>query len=255
MGLVYGLIVLIRPSNAIVIVIPLLYGVTDVKSLGSKIRLIVKNYKKGIIIFLFTLLMISPQILFWKMNTGNFFLWTYGNEKFYFTNPHIIEGIFSYRNGWLIYTPIMIFSLAGVFILKKYSSELFWPVIVFSCINIYIVFSWWCWWYSGFGNRAMVDSYAVWAIPMGAFYNQVFKSKIFSVFILLITLLLGYVNFYQTKQFTLLYVHYSCTSRASYWAAFMKKHPPADYWDLLKPPDHEAAVKGFDEPKGVDCFP
>jgi hypothetical protein len=51
--------------------------------------------------------------------------------KFYFLDPEIISGLFSYRKGWLIYTPVMAFGLVGMFFTRKSATPLFLPVLLF----------------------------------------------------------------------------------------------------------------------------
>ncbi len=255
LGFLFGLIFLIRPVNALVILIPVLYGIKDFKSLTSKIKLIFSNYLKILVALFFAFAAILPQLIFWKSISGNWFVYTYGKESFYFSNPHIVEGLISYRNGWLLYTPIMLFSIAGIFFLKKYLDELKLSIILFFCVNVYVVFSWWCWWYGGFSIRAMVDCYGILCIPQGAFYAKMLNIKYFKYLIFAVFAVFVYLNIFQTMQYTYLYVHYNSTTRNSYWSAFMKKQPPKNYWDLLKNPDHEAAVEGKEESQGAECFP
>jgi hypothetical protein len=59
----------------------------------------------------------------------------------------------------------MIFAFAGIIVLWKRRSPYALPVTIFVPLNIYIIFSWWCWWYGGgFGQRAFIDSYALMAV-------------------------------------------------------------------------------------------
>lgn len=255
LGFVFGFIFLVRPVNALVILIPLLYNINGFNSILPKLKFIVDNYLKIIVAGIFALAAIFPQLLFWKHNTGNWLVWSYENETFYWTNPHLIEGLFSYRSGWLLYTPVMFFAIIGLFFLKKYCNEMKWAVCIFFCLNIYIIFSWWCWWYGGFSIRAMVDTYGILALPLGAFYAETMKRKYLGFIVYPLLAFFIYMNIFQTDQFTKLYVHYSHTTRASYWDAFLKDIPGPNYWDLLREPNHEAAASGKDEPQGVECFP
>src|SRR6185436_10253555 len=113
----------------------------------------------GILIFL-------PQLFYWKHQTGSWFFNSYLNEHFYFNNPHVFYGLFSFRKGWLVYTPIMFFALAGLYTLFKTMKEFFYPVLILFLLYIYVAFSWWCWWYGGsYGQRALIDIYPFLAVP------------------------------------------------------------------------------------------
>jgi hypothetical protein len=44
-----------------------------------------------------------------------FIYYSYAGESFDFLHPQIIRGLFGWKNGWLPYTPVMIFSLPGIY--------------------------------------------------------------------------------------------------------------------------------------------
>ncbi len=250
-GLVGGLIVLIRPVNILIFVFPILYSVTSFKELKEKILFFLKEWKHLVIIGLCSFLVLLPQFLYWKYITGSFFFNSYVGERFYFSNPHILEGLFSYRKGWLLYTPIMIFSVLGIIILYKNHKKLFWPVMLFLVINIYVLFSWWAWWYGGgFGLRAMIDSYSLLAIPFAAFFQFFYEKRRKVIFTLMTTIgfiLLGF-NLFQTAQYRSGAIHWDGMTKESYWASFgvlTIKDP--GYWELIKSPDYDAAREGRDE--------
>ena len=56
-----------------------------------------------------------PQMIYWKEMTGRWLYFSYGSdERFFFGDPAIIKGLFSYRKGLFIYTPLLLFAFAGV---------------------------------------------------------------------------------------------------------------------------------------------
>ena len=154
------------------ILVFILFNVVSFNSLKAKVALFWEYKIQVLIIVIATLIVWVPQIAFWKYATGHYFFFSYGEERFYFDSPHIFDGLFSYRKGWLLYTPIMVFALLGIVSLVKVQKKWLAPVLVFTSLNIYVIYSWWCWWYGGsFGSRPMVDSYALMAIPLAAFYS------------------------------------------------------------------------------------
>ena len=172
LGFVAGLIVLIRPTNIVILILPAFIGISGLDDFVRRL----KSHWKGIMwAALAAFIVVLPQLIYWKVQTGYFFFNSYMESgKFYFLKPQIVNGLFSYRKGWLIYTPVMAFAIVGLFLLKKYAKELMFPVILFLVINIYVVFSWWCWWYGGsFGSRPMIDIYGIMAVPMAAFLEWI----------------------------------------------------------------------------------
>lgn len=252
-GLIGGLIVLIRPVNLLVFMFPFLYGVTSINKLKDQILMFLKNWKHLLIIGFSAFLIILPQLIYWKYVTGFWFVNSYVDEGFFFNNPHIIDGLFSYRKGWLLYTPIMILALVGIVQLYKRKRELFLPVLSFVLINIFVSYSWWSWWYGGgFGGRSMIDSYAIMALPMGSLVQEVLKKKIWLKwsFISIFSMLILF-NQFQTLQRRNSIIHWDGMTKEAYWYVFTKKSMSKEEFakrdKLLQLPDYDKARKGEDE--------
>ncbi len=247
LGLLAGIIVLIRPVNIIVLLFPALIGISSFSGFWERIK---NNWIWILIAGIAAFLVIVPQMLYWKAQTGHFIFNSYMDQgKFYFLNPHIISGLFSYRKGWLLYTPVMIFAFLGFFWLKKNTANLVLPIVVFLVIDMYVVFSWWCWWYGGsFGSRPMVDMYGIMAIPLAAFIERVVSSKVWLKSIVAI-LLLGLIllNQFQTNQYRISLLHFDSMTKEAYWGIFGKKTWPQDYDKMIKKPDYEKALKGEEQ--------
>ncbi|MBE9511996.1 MAG: hypothetical protein IMY71_14100 [Bacteroidetes bacterium] len=243
LGLLTGLIILVRPSNIIVVLVPLLWGVAGVKSFKAKLQIFFKNRYRIISAVFVALIVFCLQIIYWKSVTGDLFYYSYGDEGFFFLHPHVIDGLFSYRKGWLIYTPVMLFALFGFRYLRKQIPDSFWPVLIFLIINIYLVFSWWCWWYGGsFGSRIMVDSYAFLSLPLAAVIQKISEKRriMRSIFIIIFGTLV-WVNLFQMRQYRTSLLHWDSMSRKAYWGIFLKSYFPEKYQEMLDPPDYEEA--------------
>lgn len=249
MGLLAGLIILIRPTNFVVLLLPLLIGISNWHDVFPKIVFLRKNFTKILIAAIATFIIFIPQLIYWKYITGQFLYYSYQDQGFFFNHPHIIDGLFSYRKGWLLYTPIMIFAIAGFFILRKYARGYTLAFSAFMLINIYLIFSWWNWWYGGsFGSRPMIDSYGIMAFPFAAFVEYLLFRKIWikvlggSVFLFLLLL-----NQYQLMQYRHCIIHWESMSKSVYWSVFLTEKSPANYQEMLIHPDVEKAMKGLPE--------
>lgn len=224
-GLLSGLICLARPSEAVLVLLFFFYAVGTRFSLAEKFNFFIKNLSSVAVIISAGLLTLLPQILFWKINLGMWIFNGYGEEHFFeFSNPHIYEALFSYRKGWLLYNPIMLFALLGIFYLKKQKSDWFWSVLTFTVLSIYVIFSWHMWWYSSsFGNRGIVQIYPILAIGMGAFLTA-FAEKPFwakALFGIIATALLG-LNQFQDLQYRTRVLPHDKTTEFYYWKVFLK---------------------------------
>ncbi|MCB0756760.1 MAG: hypothetical protein KDB98_14255, partial [Flavobacteriales bacterium] len=163
-----ALLVLIRPTNAVAVLIPMFWGAKPSEIL-HRIRLFILEWRWILVFGLAFAALILPQILYWKMVTGNYVVYSYGDEGFtYWNRPKMLQVLFSHQNGWLTYSPVMLFPLAGLFGMirsKQYNWLL--PTIMLVIIT-YIFGSWWAWWFGGaYGHRCYVDFLPVFAIPFG----------------------------------------------------------------------------------------
>lgn len=244
---VAGLAILIRPISIMLAIIFLLYKDDEKNTFGEKISFYLKHYKRFLLGFGILVLVALPQLIYWKMQSGQWVYYSYGNERFFFNDPKIIEGLLSYRKGWLLYTPVMILSLAGFYFLYKRAPKLFFPILIYVLLHIYVIFSWWCWWYGGsFGMRAMIEVYAFLALPMAALWQYIWqKQKIVFSVVAVFAVLCLYLNNRQTTQYRETIIHWDGMNKAYYWAVFNKLNwPDEQTLKLLTPPDYEAAMKG-----------
>lgn len=249
-GLLTGLITVTRPNNSIIVFIFILYGVYHLKSFKEKLLLFWRQKWNLLLIAFTATLLLLPQLFYWKYVTGHWIYYSYGeNEKFFFNNPQIINGLFSYRKGWLVYTPVMTLALAGVFLLRGKLKNLFVPVLIFLLLNIYITFSWWSWWYGGsFGMRPMIDSYSILAIPLAAMTQFFYQQKLWiKNFFFAVLLLLALNGFWGNIKYFKGSIHWDSMTKAAYWDSFGRVKPSPDFYNLIKEPDYESAAKGLEE--------
>ena len=248
LGLLLGVISLIRPTNGLIAVVFIFFNISSIQQMKERV-LMFREYKIQVLLLtFFTILIWMPQLLFWKYSSGEWFYFSYGEEGFFFSNPQIFNGLFSYRKGWLIYTPIMIFALSGLVFTYMHNKRWVTSLMIFIPVNIFIIYSWWCWWYGGsFGSRPMIDSYAVMAIPLGFFYQFFYKLKPWlRSFPLLIMVLSISLNLFQTEQ-TKTCLHYDSMTKEAYWSNFTTIGWPNNYEELIAPPDYTKAIKGEEE--------
>jgi len=251
-GLLTGLISLIRPSNAIIIFIPLLYNVYNWETIKAKLTFIKDNIKYLLIIILCILLIWTPQIAYWKLITGQYFYYSYNDEGFFFKHPQIIKGLFSYRKGWFVYTPLAIFFVWGMFYAKRYIKAFYFGIILFTLANFYIIFSWWCWWYGGsFGMRPLIESYALLSLSFASFITVVLKSRylIIKISFAVILFFLTYLNLFQCMQYRKVILHWDGMSKGQYWELFLKNRYAREGDKLIEIPDYEGAKHGYEKGK------
>jgi len=202
-GLIIGLSALVRPTEIISALIPLLWGfkLPWREGLAEKGQFIKNNLKYLILAVLACGMVGSLQLMYWKYVSGHWFVYSYQEEGFSWLRPHIWDCLFSYRAGWLMYAPIMTFALIGFNALYKQQRQLFPGLLAFSLLFMYIAFAWDIWWYGGsLGQRAMVQAYPVLAFPLAAFVETTLKSKIWKYIFVLLALICIYLNLWWIHQ-------------------------------------------------------
>jgi hypothetical protein len=250
LGLLLGLISLVRPTNTIIVIFFLFYGVITGRDLVNRLKNLATDYRYLLPMALAGMLVWVPQMIYWKEMTGQWLYFSYGSdERFFFGDPALINGLFSWRKGLFIYTPLLLFAFAGIIILWLNRSPHALTVTLFVPLNIYIIFSWWCWWYGGgFGQRAFIDSYALMAVAAAALLAYAFSSgkKWLRAGIIAAYFMLMSLGIFNNIQYYNGAIHWESMTKAAYWDSFGRIRPSAEFNDLLEAPDYEAARAGKD---------
>jgi hypothetical protein len=146
-GLVFGLILAIRPLNGIVILLApiILYG---------QIIHIIKNHYQYILAALVAAMLFPAiQSYLWHWQTGHWYVYPYGEEKLNLLQPQLFEFIFGYNCGWALYTPggllMVVIGLTGLVIKKQYARAL---LSLLGITGILYLMS--CWYYLHYGCTA-----------------------------------------------------------------------------------------------------
>jgi len=277
-GFLLGFTTLMRPTNIFVVLVLILWGVKSWQGLLDRVRFLLGKIPSILLMIVFFLLPWIPQLLYWKAITGDFFYNSYEmvGSAFYFDAPQTHKMLFSYRKGWFVYTPMMLVAFLGFYWVYRQRRELFWSFFPYMLVMIYVLSSWWAWWFGGgFGSRAMVDTYAIMAFPLAVVVENVLglarqntaRTKggttkaeagyveaksgqpgiragfIRSGIIALFLALLG-LQLMQTRQYATGNIHYVAMDKEAYWVDYFKVKGRG-IWPLLSEPDHQLARKGI----------
>ncbi|MBV6429664.1 MAG: hypothetical protein KIPDCIKN_04239 [Haliscomenobacter sp.] len=237
-GSLVGLAALVRPTEILSALIPLLWGLTPNfrSSLADKMEFFKTHLPKLALAVAACLLVGSVQLIYWKTVSGHWLVYSYGSDQgFDWLSPHFHKGIFGYRCGWLVYSPMLIFALVGFVSVFRQQRQFALAGLIFFILFSYVVFSWNIWWYGGtLGHRAMVQSYPVLAFPLTAFVGDLLKTKRWKYVFAPVALLFICLNLwwshqahkgrlFQTEQM----------NRAYFWAVLGKFKVPEETLKLL----------------------
>ncbi|MBD3637972.1 MAG: glycosyltransferase family 39 protein [Crocinitomicaceae bacterium] len=235
-GALLGCMVLIRPTEIFAAFIPLLWGIHSKESLRIKWEIIKSNWKPIALLICTAFIFISVQLVYWKYTTDSWVYYSYKNpgEGFDLDNPHLLEFLFSYRKGWLLYTPIMLIPFIGL--LVKHPSKRHWitPFIVFAVITIYVSSSWTTWWYAtSFSQRTMVQSYPLFALGLATCLSAIWQYKKIKYTGLALLGAIVILNVFQSWQYMTGVLPPDRITKAYYWEVFGKTKVPPGAGELL----------------------
>jgi hypothetical protein len=227
LGLLFGWIIISRPVDIAIAILPILWPIAkSEENSSSRLMFFRKNYKQLSLCLLSCMLVTCIQLFYWKYTTGHFLYYSYEGEGFDFKHSKIIDGLFSYRKGWFLYTPIAFAGMLGLIPLFKYQKKLLLPIILFFSTIIYIIFCWWMWMYGySFGCRALVEALAVLAIPLAAMVHFVRTQRwLIKTIGIALSIFFIWLNIYQTHQYIIGTLDGYRMTKEYYWRIFDIMH-------------------------------
>ncbi len=181
-GFLLVLITLIRPTNFVFSLVVLIYDVYNLSDFKNRIIHIIQNLKTLWLIPFIALLLAIPQMMYWHYLSGKWFLNIYQeihHQSFTFwQNPKIYNIFFHPSCGFLLYTPLMWFTLAGMAwmaLKNQYNGRLI--GLIFLIITY--TYGSWCIWSLGhtYSYRAFIDFYPLMVFGLAFYINELLKSK------------------------------------------------------------------------------
>lgn len=224
-----SMIIIIRPVNVIILSsIPFIIG-----SLSNTKQLIFNLFKRPIWILggiLFFLILLALQSVIYYIQCEKWWIYAYNEEKFNFLKPHFIETLFSFERGLFIWVPLLILSPVSILILwiKNYKFQSI-TYLLFGFILIYVLSSWWNWYYGGgFGLRPYVDYYSVIFTGIAVSFSKV-KNRVLNIILGSFVLVCIFLNQFQQQQYVMGIIPYMGTSREGYFQVFLRTAPQFRY--------------------------
>ncbi len=223
LGVLTGVLVITRNSEIVfAIFLILVFGFRKKRDL-TWFKGVYQHWNKFL---LGALIGVIPQMIYWMYVTGLPLVYSYQNpgEGFDLLSPHTWNFLFSFRKGWLIYTPVMLFALFGLKHFRKIDRQWHLAFLWMLLFTVYLLSSWTTWWYAAsFGQRSMVQYYAFLAIPMAVYIANALKNKKVYVFVIFAALTIW--NLFQTYQYSKGVIHPTRMTAAAYWAHLVRTEP------------------------------
>lgn len=198
-GFILGLAVLCRPTEGVMLFIPLLWGIGKRQFLPQLKANRFHYMLAGAACFIVVML----QLFYWKHSTGR---WVFDvGSKWDFLTPHW-RVLLGEEKGWLIYTPLCWLMLVGLFFIRTKEFSL--SIKTFVVLNIWIVIAWHIWRYgASYSTRALVQSIPVMMLPMLSAIQLIITSRYKLFGYLGFIYFLG-LNLFQIYQYNHEILHY-----------------------------------------------
>ncbi len=246
-GYVIGLATISRPTEAIMLFIPLFWNTHSKEYSKEKWKLFIKYKTHLVAVAISGFVGILPQLIYWKYATGSF-VYDVGS-KWDFLTPHL-RVLVGWEKGWFIYTPVTIFLIIGLFFIKRFPFKN--SVITFCLLNIYIIISWHIWRYGGsYSTRALVQSYPVFALPLATLVEKINQKK-WRIGFYALGIFLVYLNLFQIRQYNDTILHYDDMNRKYYSRIFLNYSPTPLDMSLLDTPEILKSEAGYQSTVLID---
>ncbi|MCX6287336.1 MAG: hypothetical protein NTY96_09485 [Bacteroidetes bacterium] len=226
-GLAMGSLIFIKPAGFSSILLFIFWGAYNKETFNQKWKIFKDQlWQLILIIVLFgaglVIRLISPQAF-----EGSWFCdYVQHKRAVYLVAPWLWMVLFSIKNGWLIYTPLILFAIPGFYILAERNKKIFYSTFLFSLGFILLLAS------TpdmtapdNFSQARMTEIFAVLFIPIGYFVSWVFEGRWLrkTTFCLILAAFAG-LNLFQTWQYRNKILNPWFTTPEYYKAVFLKTH-------------------------------
>lgn len=219
----FGMIVLIRPVNALYV-----FSFGIFLNRPSDVSIFLKNVLSSrsalFAAFVIIMLLAGIQSVMYYLQTGDLWVYSYGNEHLNFLKPEFINVLFSWRKGLFIYTPLLLLSIPGIYLFGKekgWFSAMWLGVLIF--LFTWMISSWWIWSYGGgLGMRPFVEVYPLFFIPFASFAAFMFSQKWTAVLLISLTGFLAFLNLFQEYQYNTGIIPYDNMTESRYKRIFLQ---------------------------------
>ena len=170
LGVLAGLVALVRWQDAIIVLLPLTesaYGL-----LTKKTTFAATAQRLGIMAAVMALTF-TPQILAWHAIYGELLLTPQGSDFMRWTNPQVLSVLFSWNHGLFSWTPGLLVAVCGLYWLGKHDAVLAWSSSLVLFTAIYVNASVEDWWAGeAFGARRFISYSILFTIALTALMSS-----------------------------------------------------------------------------------
>jgi|APCry1669188910_1035180.scaffolds.fasta_scaffold00018_28 hypothetical protein len=226
-GCCMGCLVFIKPAGFASLLLFVFWGAYDKETFRTKWEQVKENaLQLGLLIVLVSAGIVL-RLIFPHAFEGIIFNDYFSRKKAVFSlAPWLWTMFFSVRNGWLIYTPLVLCSIPGFYLLSTRNKSIFYATFLYSLVFTLLLAS------SpiaavpnSFSQAKMTEVFAVLLIPIGYFVSWIFEGGWpRRILTLLVLVSLAVLNLFQTWQYKTGILNPFVTTPEYYTAVFLKTH-------------------------------
>lgn len=177
-GVIFGLITLVHFFDSYVFLFFLIWKLKPETTVKQKVYFLWENRLKLLVIAVASILMWLPQYIFNYSKTGTILLETVGTVSYDFFNGQFGNVFASYKCGWFIYSPIILFVFLGIFFLPKSAPFNKWVFLACFLLIVYVYASSPQWYYTKtIGAQHLSPFMAVLSFPLAVWITKIFAGK------------------------------------------------------------------------------
>jgi hypothetical protein len=179
-GAIAGITAMVRLQDLLILIIPISVALWQKPSFR-------RSLLRGTIFLMAFFSTFWIQMVVWFTLRGVWLSFPYSNSTFsYWRNPKLLETLFSSNHGLLVWHPVILICLVGLFLWSNPVSRV---ALICLISELYVVASWYAW--SGqnaFGNRFFVGFTPLFVLGLAWIYSTVNRKALLNVVIFLLFL-------------------------------------------------------------------
>ena len=222
LGLVAGLIVIVRHTNVLVLALLPLF-VVAVDGPRAALRLVSARVRSCVLIAGGALLVVLPQLALYTQATGRPLVSSYGSLGFTFGSPHLYGVLISVQKGVFFWSPLLLLGVAGLFLLRGRLRAFVIPTCLVLIADTYLIASWWDWQFgASYGHRGFIDLFPLLALGLAAFFEWSAASRVRLVSTAIAVSAMTALSIFQMLQYWNAIMPGSDLTWSAYKALFLK---------------------------------
>ena len=173
LGLVAGLLVLVRHTNGLLWLIPLLYGVGSSVTVRQRLTLLRERIGDVLTFAAVAGLCLLPQLLLYRSISGSWLIfgaYQLYSQTFDFSRPDLLGVLFSVQKGLFFWSPLLLAGLAGFVVMPPALRNFRLGSLLVLVALTYLIASWFHFGGS-YGHRGFTDVLPLLALPLASIYG------------------------------------------------------------------------------------